>query len=195
MLKIGLLVCMLSISAAAQASKTPTFDSRLPFATIIREDLFAGFMADGNNNDNERFLRGEMNLEILLAERPADKAGLTAWKGGIAFKRAIEAYQTKRIDDFEREYRKALDLYAEAARLDPADVGVMAITGGGFALFADRLPERYRSRAWDAAYKAYSGMWQVQRADVDKLPPHFMGELLAGMAQSAQRSNHAAESA
>jgi hypothetical protein len=71
----------------------------------------------------------------------------------------------------------------------------MAITGGGFALFADRLPERYRSRAWDAAYKAYSGVWQVQRADVGKLPLHFRGELLAGMAQSAQRSNHAAESA
>jgi hypothetical protein len=78
MLKIGLLVCLLSISAAAQSPKTPTFDPRLPFASIIREDLFAGFMADRNNNDNQRFLRGERNLEILLAERPADKAGLTA---------------------------------------------------------------------------------------------------------------------
>jgi hypothetical protein len=195
MLKMGLFVCMLSISAA-QSPKTPTFDPRLPFASIIREDLFAGFMAEGNNNnDDQRFLRGERNLEILLAERPADKAGLTAWKGGIAFKWAIEAYETKHTDDFEREYRKALDLYAEAARLDPGDIGVMAITGGGYALFADRLPERYRSGAWDAAYRAYSGVWQVQRSDVDKLPLHLKGELLAGMAQSAQRSNHAAESA
>jgi hypothetical protein len=71
-------------------------------------------------------VRGEKNLEILLTERPADKAGLTTWKGGIAFKRAIDGCETKHTDDFEREYRKALDLYAEAARLDLADAGVMA---------------------------------------------------------------------
>jgi hypothetical protein len=192
--KKGILVCILAVSAAAQSLKAPTFNPEIPSSTIIREDLFAGFLG-GDRDGNERLLRGEKNLEILLAERPQDRPGLTAWKGGIAFKRAIDAVQAKRTDEFEREYRKALAFYAEAARLAPRDLGVMAVTGGGFAINADRLPERYRADGWNTAYGMYSGVWQVQRSDVDKLPMHLKGELLAGMAQSAQRSGHLAESA
>jgi hypothetical protein len=191
--KKGLLVCIIAVSAAAQSVKAPTFDPNLSSSTIIREDLFAGFLEGGKNGD-ERFLRGEKNLEILIAERPQDRPGLTAWKGGIAFKRAIDAIETKQMEEFERQYRKALDFYAEAAKLAPADVGVMAVTGAGFALNADRLPDRYRADGWNTAYKMYSGVWQAQGSEVDKLPLHHKGELLAGMAQSAQRSGHFAES-
>ena len=188
------LVCILAVSAAAQSLKAPTFNPEIPSSTILREDLFAGFL-EGDKDGDERFLRGEKNLEILLAERPQDRPGLTAWKGGIAFKRAIDALQAKRMDEFEGEYHKALAFYAEAARLAPTDLGVMAVTGGGFALNADRLPERYRADGWKTAYQMYSGVWRAQRSDVDKLPMHLKGELLAGMAQSAQRSGHLAESA
>ena len=62
-------------------------------------------------------------------------------------------------------------------------------------MFADRLPERFRRDAWNTAYKAYSTLWKLQGAQLDKLPLHIKGELLGGMAQSAQRSDHAAESA
>jgi hypothetical protein len=58
----------------------------------VREDIFAGFMA----NDSERFLRGEKNLDLLLVERPQAKASLTAWKGTITLKRAIDAHEAKR---------------------------------------------------------------------------------------------------
>ena len=71
----------------------------------------------------------------------------------------------------------------------------MAITGGGFITFSDRLPERYRHDGWNKAYEAYSRLWRAQEAGFDKLPLHLKGELLAGMAQSAQRSDHPAESA
>jgi hypothetical protein len=37
-------------------------------------------------------------------------------------------------------------------------------------------------------------VWRVQGSEVDKLPVHHKGELLAGMAQFAQRSGHLAES-
>lgn len=191
MSKKALLVCVAGISALAQSPKTPAFDTRLAVSTIVREDIFAGFMA----NDNERMLRGEKNVELLLVERPQAKPSLTAWKAAIALKRAADAHESKRTADFEREYRKALDLYAEAARLDPADFAVIAITAGSHSSFADRLPEPYRRDAWNTAYKSYSAMWQVQESQVDKFPLHIKGELLGGMAQSAQRTNHADESA
>lgn len=183
--------CLFAVLAAAQSPENLRFDPRIPYSAFIREDLFAGFL----RGENERFLRGERNLEILLAERPQNRPGLIAWKGGIAFKRAVDAFEAKRTDEFEREYRRAVDLYAEAARLAPNDVGVMAITGAGFAMFADRLPEGDRNNAWEASYIAYRGLWQVQGTDAEELPVHFKGELLAGMAQSAQRSGRAAESA
>jgi myo-inositol catabolism protein IolC len=52
-----------------------------------------------------------------------------------------------------------------------------------------------RPDAWNLAYKAYTNLWRVQEADLDKLALHSRGELLAGLAQAAQRSAHAAESA
>jgi hypothetical protein len=193
MVKSGLLALTLAVCAAAQSPKTSTFDSRLGMSTSLREDLFSGFLS--NNNEGPEFLRGEKNLEILLAERPAAKPALLAWKADIALKRAADAAQSNRAEIFERQYRNALDLFAEAARLGPSDFAVMAITGGGYYVFADRLPERYRADAWNAAYKAYSGLWQAQGAQVSSLPLHMKGELLSGMAQSAQRSGRAAESA
>ena len=190
MSKKGLL-CLLATAAFAQAPKTAMFDSRLPVHTILREDIFAGFMV----NDMDRLARGEKTLEVLVLERPEDKAPLSAWKAAIALQRAVLAHEGKRSAEFEREYRKALELYAEAERLGPKDGGVTAVTAGSYALFADRLPEPYRVAAWSAAYKAYGKMWQEQAGAVDHFPLHLKGELLAGMAQSAQRTGHAVEGA
>jgi hypothetical protein len=173
------------------AGPSPVFDPRLWVSTIVREDLQAGYMA----NDNERFLRGERNVELLLAQRPEARADLTAWKAGIALKRAVEADEAERSGEFERQYRKARDLFAEAARLDPDGLGRIAVTAGSYSAFADRLPPRHRRDAWKAAYQAYSAMWRLRESEAGKLPLHFQGELLAGMAESAQRSGHVAESA
>jgi len=118
MSKLGLL-CLLVVAAAAQSS----YDPRLSIHTIVREDVFAGFMA----NDNDRMARGEKTVDQLLLERPEAKAPLTAWKGSIAMKRAVDAYDAKRAAVFETEYRKAQAYYAEATKLDPNDGGVLAV--------------------------------------------------------------------
>jgi tetratricopeptide (TPR) repeat protein len=188
------LLVLITIAAAAQSKNTPVFDPAIPFSSFIREDLFAGFLW-GEKDGNDRFLRGERNLEILLTERPQDRPGLLAWKAGTALKRAIDALQLSRQEEFEREYRKAMKLYADAAKLAPNDPGVMAISGAGIALFADQLPERYRNPAWEASYKLYMGLWQMQAAKMEELPVHFRGELLAGVAQAAQRTGRAAKAA
>ncbi|MEP6757082.1 MAG: hypothetical protein ABJA67_16365, partial [Chthonomonadales bacterium] len=68
------------------------------------------------------------------------------------------------------------------------NTGVNAITGGTYAILADRLPEAERKDAWERSFKAYSGLWKQQSGVLGVLPPHFKGELLGGMAMSAQRT-------
>ena len=70
--------------------------------------------------------------------------------------------------------------------------GVAAITGG---TYGDRLPQEHRAAAWAQAYESYSHLWKLQAAQVEQMPLHFKGELLAGMAQSAHRSGRTEESA
>jgi hypothetical protein len=191
MSKTGMLLCVLGAGALAQSPKAPTYDPRLSVHTIVREDIFAGFMA----GDMTRMARGEKTVDALLIERPAAKPQLIAWKGSIALARAAAANTANRTAEFETEYKKAQDYFSEALREGPGDNGVQAIFGASHAYFADKLPEAQKRNAWQAAYKGYRGMWQAQSAGVDNMPLHLKGELLAGMAQTAQRTGHAAEAA
>ena len=159
--------------------------------TLVREDIFAGILT----NDLDRLSRREKSVELLLTERPKAKAPLLSCKGGIALYRSVVANEGKRDAEFELQYRQALELFSEANRLaDPGDLGVAAVSGAGLLLFGDRLPERYRAAAYAAAYDAYNALWKVQSGAVDKMPLHSKGELLAGLAQSAQRTGRAEES-
>ncbi len=182
---------ILVVPVTAQQPARSTFDPRIGSSVIVREDIFAGYLA----HDRQRQLRGEKNVEILLVERPKDRARLTAWKAWILLNRAVDAFESKRKNQFDRDYQRSLDLFSEAANLQPDDAGVLAITGAGFVTFSDRLPERVRRDAWNSAYKAYANLWRVQEADLDKLALHSKGELLAGLAQAAQRSGRPTESA
>ena len=63
------------------------------------------------------------------------------------------------------------------------------------AVFADRLPESLRAAAWQLAYENYSLLWKAQGAQIDQMPVHFKGEVLAGLTQSAQRTGRTDEAA
>jgi hypothetical protein len=182
---------LLSICALAAGAQTPASDSRLSVHTILREDIFAGFLA----NDVERLARGEKNLEKLLAERPEAKAPLLAWKGSIALTRAAHAHEAGRKADFEREHRSTAALFDEAAKTDPKDFGVVAIIGASWGQMAERLPEPQRSAAWQASYRGYRTMLEAQKEQADKLPLHLKGELLSGLALTAQRTGRPDEAA
>ncbi len=177
--------------AVAQGPDTAAFDSRLSIHTIVREDIFAGYLG----NDMERFAEGEKKLELLLTERPKAKAELLAWKGGAELYRAVRANETKQPGEFGRHYSRALTLFDEASQLAPASIGVLAVTGGSYVTLAERLPEQHRAKAWDTAYNAYNAIWKAQAASVEKLAVHLKGELIAGLAQSAQRTGRASEAA
>jgi hypothetical protein len=192
--KLTLLVVVFATVAAAaaqspQSPEPPLSDARLSVNTLLREDIFAGFLAD----DMERFARGEKNIQLLLEKRPDAKSTLLAWKAGAVYYRAVRAYENNRRDEFEGNYRQSLDLFSQARQAGPGDGGVAAIAGGVNALFADRLPKEYRAAAWSQAYDAYQALWKEQAGYVDKLPVHIRGELLGGLAQSAQRTGHTQE--
>jgi hypothetical protein len=185
------LTFIVAISSAlpAQAPEPPIADSRLTVHTLVREDIFAGFL----QNDTVRLTRAEKNIDLLLASRPADRARLLAWQGGATLARAALANEAKQPVQFQQLHQRARDLFAEAIRLGPGDVGVFAVTGGSEAMLADRLPAAERAAGWELAYTAYQQLWTMQGATIEKLPPHHKGEVLAGLAQSAQRTGRETE--
>src|ERR1051325_333792 len=78
-IKVTVVIALLAIFvAASQSPEASLSDSRLTIHTLLREDIFAGFLS----NDLTRMARGEKNIEILLEKRPEAKADLLAWKGG-----------------------------------------------------------------------------------------------------------------
>lgn len=188
--RVGLLLAAVGcVCAAGQSPDPPLADTRLSIHTLVREDIFAG-IRDG---DMDRLARGERSIDVLLEKRPADRPGLLAWKAGALLYRSVLALEAKRPEEFAEKYARVLDLLAEAKKLGPDDPGVAAVTAGMYAVLADRLPETPRGRAWSAAYDAYQALWKRQARDVEKLPPHMRGELLGGLAQSAQRTGHTKE--
>lgn len=174
---------------AAQSTESPLSDTRLSVHTLVREDVFAGFLSD----DMERFNRGEKNVDLLLEKRPNEKADLLAWKGGIALYRAVRAGEAKNDGEFQKYYNQAQEFFTQARQVNPQAGGAIAVTGGSYLFLADRLPEKYRAAAWAQAYEGYQTLWKFQGDSVERLPVHLKGELLGGLAQSAQRTGRTQE--
>jgi hypothetical protein len=175
----------------AQAPAPPLGDTRLTVHTLLREDIFAGFL----QNDLARLGRAERNADALLASRPAERAPLLAWQGSMALTRAAQAYEAGRLDEFRRQHQRAQALFADAMKRGPDTVGVFAIIGGSEASIADRLPAAERQAGWELAYAAYQHLWKLQSHILEKLPVHHKGEVLSGLAQSADRTGRSEEAA
>ena len=139
-----LLICAVTGVSAMQSPEPPLFETRLTVHTLLREDIFAGFMA----KDMTRFSRGEQNIETLLKERPSERANLLAWKAAAELYRAVLAHEASKPADFDRHFAAVRDGFAEAAKLPSGNDGVKAITGGSFVTLADRLPQANRAWAW-----------------------------------------------
>lgn len=188
----SLVLLLIAITGAkAQSPEPPLSDTRLTVHTLVREDIFAGFMA----NDMVRFARGERNIKQLLNVRPDQRGNLLAWRGSAAMHRAVLAHEAGNSSEFLEHLQAARAAFAEAAKQTSGNDGVAAVTGGTYAVFADRLPEPHRATAWADAYLNYSLLWQQQGSAIDKLPVHHRGEVLGGLVQSAQRTGRTGEMA
>lgn len=188
---LSLVLLLVAIGVKAQSPEPPLSDTRLAVHTLVREDIFAGFMA----NDMVRFARGERSVEQLLRDRPDQRGNLLAWKGLALMHRAMLARDAGNNDQFLKQLEAARAAFAEAAKETSGNDGVAAITGGTYAVFADRLPEPHRAAAWADAYANYSLLWKQQGPMIDKLPVHHRGEVLGGLVQSAQRTGRTEEMA
>ncbi|MDQ2775423.1 MAG: hypothetical protein M3Y57_10985 [Acidobacteriota bacterium] len=175
--------------AQTQPGPVSVHDSRLTVHTLVREDIFAGSMS----NDEAHLANGERTLTQLLIERPNAKADILAWQGWAALTRAVYAHEEKNENEFAQRYRQASELQAEAAQLEPNSESVAILIGGSYAVLGDRLPNQYRSSAWSQAYTMYRKVWKRHSGNFDTLPPHLKGELLAGLAQTAQRTGRKTE--
>jgi hypothetical protein len=186
----ALLAVLMAGTVAAQApAEPPLNDVRLPVSTLVREDLFAGFMY----RDMTRFARGEKNLATLLQTRPDSRPDILAWQGGSQVFKAVVAREAGNTAEYKRLHKQGFDTLAEAKKAGPAAPTVYAVTGGVMMLYADKLAPEDRAAAWDEGYKAYQFLWTAQGPIADKLPVHIRGELIAGVAQSAQRTGHGPE--
>lgn len=187
------IAAFVAISAAvpAQAPEPPITDTRLTVHTLLREDVFAGFL----QGDVSRMARAERNAELLLASRPSDRPSILAWQGSLALTRAVLANEARQPDQFQHHYRRAQELFAEAMKLGPDVVGVFAITGGSQVSIADRLPAEERKASWELGYTAYQELWKMQGQIIEKLPLHHKGEVLSGLAQAAERTGRRDEAA
>lgn len=188
MIKVILAVMLIGLFMV-QSPDPPISDTRLSIHTLVREDIFAGFLAD----DMERFARGEKNIQLLLEKRPEARPELLAWKGGATLYRAVKAVENNDKMAYNKYYQAAMDNFAESKKLSTGSEGAAATMGGSFAILGDRLAPEHRQQAWAQAYENYMALWKKQGAAVDKMPLHIKGELLAGLTQSAQRTGRKQE--
>jgi len=185
-------VALASVLAGAVAAQPPAVipldDTRLPISTLVREDIFAGWMA----NDMKRFTRGEDNIRKLLVTRPNERSDLLAWQAGAVLFRSVQALESGRTDEYRGLHAQAIALLDEANSGKPG-AAVAPITGGIFLLFGDRLPAADRADGWARAYKAYQALYAQQGTVLDRMPSHHRGEVMGGLVMAAQRTGRTAE--
>lgn len=167
-------------------AQVPDMPKGIRVSTWVREDIFAGFM-DG---DMARFAVGEQKLEKILAANPK-AADAWAWRGGAEMFRAVLASEAKDAKGFEARRAKATEYFARAAAITKEipqyQQGLHAITGGSYTVFSDRLPGKYKREGWQLVRENYTALRELQKAEFDKYPVHLRGEVMAGLAQAAQR--------
>jgi hypothetical protein len=80
------------------------------------------------------------------------------------------------------------EYYAEGERTNPKDISVIAGTAGSLVILTDRLAPEDQPELWEKCYINFRKIADLQKPMMDKLPLHLKGELLSGLAQSAQRT-------
>ena len=103
-----LLFVVVIAGAKAQSPEPPLSDARLTVHTLVREDVFAGFM----QNDMVRFARAERNIEQLLKDRPDQRGNLLAWRGSARMHRAVLAHEAGNSGEFLKYLEEARAAFA-----------------------------------------------------------------------------------
>jgi hypothetical protein len=179
-MKHRLILSFALLALVASGARKP---DNVPPGVWVREDLFAGYLAD----DMKTFERGEQKVDELLAEKP-DSAGLQAWKMSAVIYRAVRSFEAGDRAAFDTGYKRAIDTLESLLNKAPKDVAVKAIYGGMISTVGHRLPPDIQLAANRRASEVFLQLEELQKAQFDKMPVHHRGEVLAGVAQAAARS-------
>jgi tetratricopeptide (TPR) repeat protein len=180
-----LLTALVGVAGSLALSGQEQRPRDVPFYTWVREDTFAGFMAD----DMVRFERGVQKAKEYLEDNPDNMAAVN-WLGAGTVYRAVRAFEAGDAATGDRLFGEALAMMDKAAAAAPDDVGIHATAGGTLIVFAPRLPERYYRIAVEKARGHYAVVYKAQEAMIDRFPLHLKGEALAGIAEAEFRSGN-----
>src|SRR5689334_8065599 len=117
-----------------------TKPDKLPLNTWVREDIFAGYLAE----DVAALDRGEKKVDLFLQSHPDDNTA-NAWKYGILLFRMRQVVKKEDLAAYKALQPIAADVKTKALKNLPADlVGPNIIVGGSQILMAVFLPEQDR---------------------------------------------------
>ena len=182
-----------SLSTAAAQSPDPLLaDTRLTVHTLLREDIFAGFL----DNNMDRVAQAEQNIEMLLQQRPDERANLLAWRAGAALQRAVaraRGRQGRGVREALRDRARRTSPRPRSSRR-PATTASPPIIGGTWRSSPTACRRTSRRRV-GAGLRLLLAAVEAAGRRIEKMPVHFKGEVLAGLTQSAQRTGRTEESA
>jgi tetratricopeptide (TPR) repeat protein len=149
--------------------------------TWVREDIFAGLMA----GDMERFNQGRAKIKEILDKDPNNINAL-GWEGGALLFDASRAFAAGNHAEAARLIAKARELTDRSTNQN-RDVGPIATLAASHVYLGERFPEPHKTEAIRRGRELFLQLRQAQEQMLDRLPLHIKGELLAGLAQSADR--------
>lgn len=181
MLRVVLLTVLALL--AIQAAEDVVKPDKLSIHTWVREDVFAGWMA----NDNVAFERGERKLERYLQERPSDPNGL-AWQSLAATYRARRARDRGELDVVSKELMAAMEFGKKAlAKASSQDIGPSVVIGSTMVMAASLYPESQRANVYREGREHLRKVMTSQGEQFEKLPPHMRGEMWSLLAFASDR--------
>ncbi|HKD08770.1 MAG TPA: hypothetical protein VKB79_22900 [Bryobacteraceae bacterium] len=178
-----LVLCLLLETASGQQQQGSAVVS-----TTIREDIFAGLLA----GDLERVnVRMDKTREAL--KHDPSSSGSLAWLAGGELVLAVHAYEAHKISDFNAHYQAAVRYFDDAERVGSTNAGVYDISGAMWDNLGDRLPASLRASAFENAYRSFETALKMNQDRLATMNRHGLGEILTGIAHSAQRTGRADE--
>jgi hypothetical protein len=166
----GIFLLALLILPAADDLVKP---DKISIHTWVREDLFAGWMA----NDSAPFERGVRKLDRFLQDHPED-ANALAWKYLETMHRMRRAHAANDNAAYQRHLAAGAELAAQSlARARGNNSGPYIIVGSVMITAAYAAPEDQRAAMYREGREILRKVPVIQGASFDKLPAHMRGEL------------------
>jgi hypothetical protein len=162
--------------------------AHIPVNTWVREDLFAGWVA----NDLDQFGRGVRKLDLYLQDHPDDSSAL-AWQYLVLGYRMRQALAAGDDAAYHSLLVASKEVRLKAFSTDPKDPSPYIIVGSALVRVASSAPEQDRAWMYRDGRDLLNKVPGLQKDYFDTLPPHMRGELWSQIAFASDRLGDQAE--